>query len=88
MVDSTRAIHVVQPSTPQIFLAVAVSWAPSVLIVPVLLVRMISLLPVVVRTPCQIVSVTRIRPRLIHLILSRRDGLLKRDVVKLSSHVQ
>lgn len=86
MANSTRAINAVQPSTPQIFLAVAVSWTPSVLVVPVLLARMISLLPIVIRTPCQIGSVARMSTRLIHLILSRCDGFLKRDVVKLSSH--
>lgn len=88
MVKGTIAIHAVQPSTPQIFLAVAVSWAPSVLIVPVLLVMMVSLLPVVMRTPCQIASVTRMGPRLRHLILGRCDDLRKRDVVELSSHAQ
>lgn len=86
MANSTRAINAVQPLTSQIFLAVAVSWAPSVLVVPMLLIRMISLLPIVMRTPCQIWSVARMSTRLIHLILSWCDGFLKRDVVKLSSH--
>lgn len=88
VVNSTRAINAVQPSAPQIFLAVAVSWAPSVLVVPVMLVRMVSPLPIVMRTPRQIGSVARMSPRLIHLIFSWCDGFLKRDVVKLCSHAK
>lgn len=89
VVNSTKTIHAVhRPSTSPSFLAIAVLWPPSVLAVPVLLVRMISVLPLVMRTPCQILNVAGMSHRLVHLVLSRCDGLLERDIVELPGHVE